>query len=218
MRSPVRIKHEFVEFIPKEREDGVLYISIPYATAVHNCFCGCGLKVVTPISPVGWQLTFDGETVMLWPSVGNWSFPCHSHYVIRHDTVFWAGNMSRDEIERGRDRDRDARNRHYGTQTITPVKARKTSRTQGVEDLVRAVLANISIPYGEHVIEDVCLAIEYNQSWFNAYGQLRNALGRDVVNNWIGQYTKRLTGLNTDRQVSATRSKIIGSYTRLIPP
>jgi hypothetical protein len=44
MRSPVNIRHEFVEFIPKERQEGVLYVSIPYATAVHNCFCGCGLK------------------------------------------------------------------------------------------------------------------------------------------------------------------------------
>jgi hypothetical protein len=49
MRTGVKIKHKFVEFIPKEREEGVLYVSIPYATAVHNCFCGCGLKVVTPI-------------------------------------------------------------------------------------------------------------------------------------------------------------------------
>ena len=66
MSTGVKIKHEFVEFIPKEREEGVLYVSIPYATAVHNCFCGCGLKVVTPISPVGWQLTFDGETVTFY--------------------------------------------------------------------------------------------------------------------------------------------------------
>lgn len=44
MKSVVKIKHEFVEFIPKERQEGILYISIPYATAVHKCFCGCGLK------------------------------------------------------------------------------------------------------------------------------------------------------------------------------
>ena len=95
-----KIKHEFVEFIPKERQEGVLYISIPYATAVHNCFCGCGLKVVTPISPVGWQLTFDGETITLFPSVGNWSFPCRSHYFIRRDTVVWGEDMSQYEIDR----------------------------------------------------------------------------------------------------------------------
>jgi hypothetical protein len=34
MSRPVRITHEFVEFIPKERQERVLYVSIPYATAV----------------------------------------------------------------------------------------------------------------------------------------------------------------------------------------
>lgn len=129
MRRPVRIRHEFVDFIPKERQEGVLYISIPCATAVHNCFCGCGLKVVTPISPVGWQLTFDGETVTLSPSVGSWSFPCRSHYFIRRDTVVWAGNMSQDEIEWGRARDRKARDRHFGTQAADPAEARKAKRS-----------------------------------------------------------------------------------------
>jgi hypothetical protein len=117
-----------VEFIPKEREEGVLYVSIAYATAVHNCFCGCGLKVVTPISPVGWQLTFDGETVSLHPSIGSWSFPCRTHYFIRRDTVVWAGNMSQDQIEWGRDLDWKARNRHFGTQTDDPARARKMKR------------------------------------------------------------------------------------------
>lgn len=117
MRHALKIRHEFVEFIPKERQDGVLYVSIPYATAVHSCFCGCGLKVVTPISPVGWNLIYDGETVSLWPSVGSWSFLCRSHYVIRHDTVLWAGNMSEDEIEWGRARDRAAREMHFDGHT-----------------------------------------------------------------------------------------------------
>lgn len=113
MKQPLKIKHEFVEFIPKDRADGVLYVSIPYATAVHNCFCGCGLKVVTPISPVGWQLAFDGETVSLSPSVGNWGFPCRSHYVIEHNAVLWAAEMSQKDIEWGRRRDHAARHRHY---------------------------------------------------------------------------------------------------------
>lgn len=113
MRAPVKIRHEFVEFIPKEREDGALYVSIPFATAVHNCFCGCGTKVVTPISPVGWQLSFDGESVSLSPSVGNWAYPCRSHYFIRRDTVVWAGYMTEAEIAWGRARDRSARESHF---------------------------------------------------------------------------------------------------------
>lgn len=121
MRLPFKIRHEFVEFIPKEREEGVLYVSIPYATAVHNCFCGCRTKVVTPISPVGWQLTYDGEAVTLWPSVGNWAFSCRSHYFIKQDSVVWADDMSEDEIAWGRLRDKAAREAHFdGRPNVVP--------------------------------------------------------------------------------------------------
>jgi hypothetical protein len=44
-------------FVPKVREEGVLYISIVHTTAVHHCFCGCGAKGVTPIRPTDWKLT-----------------------------------------------------------------------------------------------------------------------------------------------------------------
>lgn len=93
---------EFVEFVPKVLKPGTLYISIEYRTAVHSCFCGCGMKVVTPIRPHEWQLTYDGEAVTLYPSVGNWSFPCQSHYWLRANRVVAAGPMSLAEIDRGR--------------------------------------------------------------------------------------------------------------------
>ena len=87
MNSNAAIEHEFVELIPAELAPDVLYISIPYATAAHNCACGCGQKVVTPISRRGWSLGFDGETVSLHPSIGNYGLPCQSHYFIRRDRV-----------------------------------------------------------------------------------------------------------------------------------
>jgi hypothetical protein len=65
------LTHQFGEYVPSELADGVLYISIPYRTVVHRCLCGCGNKVVTPISPAEWQLTYDGETISLTPSIGN---------------------------------------------------------------------------------------------------------------------------------------------------
>ena len=135
MKSPFKIRHEFVGFIPNDKKKGVLYVSIPYATAVHNCFCGCGTKVVTPISPVAWHLIFDGETVSLSPSVGNWSFACRSHYVIQKDTVVWAGDMSEDEIAWGRERDRAARESFFGGQsasgrpTATPSKQQRKKKS-----------------------------------------------------------------------------------------
>ena len=113
MREERNVTHEFVEFIPKDRQEGVLYISIPFATAVHNCFCGCGTKVVTPLSPVFWKLIFDGETVSLSPSIGNWDFPCRSHYYVRRNTVVWEQDMTQEEIDWGRNRDRRARERHF---------------------------------------------------------------------------------------------------------
>jgi hypothetical protein len=35
-----------------------------------------------PISPADWQLAYDGDTVSLTPSIGNWGFPRRSHYWI----------------------------------------------------------------------------------------------------------------------------------------
>jgi hypothetical protein len=100
-----KFRHEFVEFIPKEPSEGVLYISTDYATVVHLCACGCGTKVVTPLSPAKWSLNFDGDTISLNPSIGNWQFPCRSHYVIRRNRVQWAPAWSNQQIEHGRRRD-----------------------------------------------------------------------------------------------------------------
>lgn len=99
------ISYEFVEFMPADLEGGQLYVSIQYATAVHLCACGCGTKVVTPISPAEWHLLFDGDSVSLSPSIGNWQFPCQSHYWIRHGQIKWAKPWSKEKIELGRAQD-----------------------------------------------------------------------------------------------------------------
>lgn len=79
--------HKFVEFIPEQLDDNVLYISVEYKTAAHNCACGCGSRVVTPITPSDWKLIYDGKTVSLSPSIGNWSFSCRSHYWIKNNRI-----------------------------------------------------------------------------------------------------------------------------------
>lgn len=101
----VIMKHEFVESIPSSIDENVIYISIQYSTALHKCACGCGNEVVTPLSPTDWKLTFDGESVSLSPSIGNWEFPCQSHYWIKRNRVEWAGQWSKKEIEEGRQQD-----------------------------------------------------------------------------------------------------------------
>lgn len=109
-----RLTPTFVEYIPERLSDGVLYVSMAYATAAHNCACGCGREVTTPISPTDWQLQFDGVSVSLSPSIGNWEFPCRSHYWIRRNAVVGSGDMSSAQIERGRRRDRVAKQAYYG--------------------------------------------------------------------------------------------------------
>lgn len=107
------LKPQFVEFIPEELQNGVLYISMPYATATHLCCCGCGKEVVTPFTPTDWRMTFDGF-VTIHPSIGNWSFKCRSHYWIARNRVKWAGDMDQQKIDAGRLRDRQAKDQYYG--------------------------------------------------------------------------------------------------------
>lgn len=102
MMKIMKVKHEFVKSVPQELEKGTVYVSIDYATVIHQCCCGCGGEVVTPLSPTDWHLSFDGQTVSLYPSIGNWSFPCQSHYWIRNNQVVWAPKWSKDRIERNR--------------------------------------------------------------------------------------------------------------------
>jgi len=116
---PSRVKHAFVEFVPDELERATLYVSMEYGTVVHICLCGCGNPVVTPLSPTDWRLIYDGDTITLAPSVGNWSFPCQSHYVIRRSEVTWAGPMSREQIESTRDKDRCTKQAYYGAATAS---------------------------------------------------------------------------------------------------
>ena len=80
MKQPTVLDTEFVMSIPDSLAERTLYVSMEYATVTHKCCCGCGLEVVTPLSPTDWKLTFDGVSVSLDPSIGNWSFPCRSHY------------------------------------------------------------------------------------------------------------------------------------------
>lgn len=103
----------FVEYIPKQLEEGVLYVSMGFATASHRCFCGCGMKVVTPLSPTDWRLIFNGDAVSLEPSIGNWSYPCRSHYVLRGNRVLWAGSMTSARIDMIRAHDRAAKDRYF---------------------------------------------------------------------------------------------------------
>lgn len=97
----------FTKSIPATPDPQTLYVSLEYRTAVHLCACGCGTKVVTPLGPNDWVLTFDG-TVSLRPSVGNGQQPCRSHYYIRHDQIEWLPRISARATDAALTRDRAA--------------------------------------------------------------------------------------------------------------
>ena len=107
------IQHKFVEYIPDILEDNILYISIEYRSAAHNCICGCGNRVVTPITPTQWKLTFDGRSVSLNPSIGNWNFDCKSHYWIENNQIKLASKWSDEKIEASRKADVVKKKKYY---------------------------------------------------------------------------------------------------------
>jgi hypothetical protein len=103
----------FTDRFPNPMEEGRLYVSMTLAIAGHLCCCGCKTEVVTPLSPTDWTLIFDGDTVSLDPSIGNWSFHCQSHYLIVRGAVHWAPKWSKERIRLGRYRDRFAKERYF---------------------------------------------------------------------------------------------------------
>ncbi len=94
-----QVTHRFVTHVPSPLEDGVVYVSIEFGTVIHKCCCGCGDKVVTPLTPVDWTLIYDGQSISLQPSIGRWDAPCRSHYWIRNNRVMWSTQWSRDKVE-----------------------------------------------------------------------------------------------------------------------
>lgn len=110
------ITHRFVDLIPEQLEDGVLYVCIQYETVSHLCLCGCGNEVVSPLHPQQWSLTFDGTAVSLAPSIGNWSFPCQSHYWIKRNQVHWAKGLTTEQIHKLRTRDQRLLEDHFEAQ------------------------------------------------------------------------------------------------------
>lgn len=138
MSRQTQLQAEFVEFIPERLEPGKLYISRRYSTATHLCCCGCGLEVVTPLNPAKWRFTERKGKVSLYPSIGNWSFPCRSHYWITEGRVQWAGAMSPEMIAAVQSRDqRDAEINAQISQRFSPVRRRAGEMLAKVIRLLR---------------------------------------------------------------------------------
>lgn len=130
------LRHEFVDHIPDEIDDGVLYVSLRFGTVVHRCVCGCGQEVVTPLGPAEWQLTYDGESISLAPSVANWSLPCQSHYWIKDGSVRWARRRMGDGASRTRQESRNRRDEYFRSRSAsaTREKGGRDSRLGSIKD------------------------------------------------------------------------------------
>ncbi|WP_461304661.1 DUF6527 family protein [Aureisphaera sp.] len=101
--------------MPDQIEEGTVYISLEYGAVIHLCACGCGEEVNTPLSPTDWKLAYDGKNISLFPSIGNWSFKCRSHYWIEDSEVVWAKTWSESRIKRNRTFDKRIKSKYYGS-------------------------------------------------------------------------------------------------------
>lgn len=82
----IEVTYKKVLFMPdyEDFEDNVIYISDRYGTAIHKCMCGCGEKVVTPLSDKMWRYQIDkSDRISMQPSVSNYQTPCKSHYIFQ---------------------------------------------------------------------------------------------------------------------------------------
>jgi Family of unknown function (DUF6527) len=98
------ISPQYVDYIPRELEDGMLYISKQFQTASHRCCCGCGTKIVTPLRETEYTLLERNGLVSLLPSIGR---------------VVWASKMTQEQIRRGRAYDDALKEAHF-TKTELP--------------------------------------------------------------------------------------------------
>ena len=122
MLTVTQFEPRFVKTIPRELALGTLFVSMEYGIVVHSCCCGCGNEIVTPLTPTDWRLEFDGESISLRPSIGNWSLPCRSHYIIRRNKVIECEDWGEAEIEAELQRNAKAKNAFYSQKSkIEPV-------------------------------------------------------------------------------------------------
>ncbi len=98
-----KMKIAFVDRIPVNINEGILYICLDCNVIVHLCACGCKEKVVLQIHPDFWKMIYDGEKISLWPSIGNFQYQCGSHYYIKNNKVIWC-DTENNKISKSRKR------------------------------------------------------------------------------------------------------------------
>ncbi len=88
MSKVLEFSIEFIELMPEEIEEGILYISLVYSTTCHKCFCGCGVETFAPLGEHHWKLENLDGIVSLTPSLKQ-RLECQSHYYLTENKVIW---------------------------------------------------------------------------------------------------------------------------------
>jgi len=91
----IHVKHVFVEHLPVDLEEVVIYIVRGFFAA-HNCLCGCKKRIVMPLCKNGWQLSENHGMISFYPSIENHQFPCRSHYRITNSVVHFITKKKRE--------------------------------------------------------------------------------------------------------------------------
>lgn len=102
-----------VHYLPKELEEGILYVSGEFGVAGHLCPCGCRNKIITPLDTTEWSFKEVNNKPSLFPSIGNWQLPCKSHYWITDGEIEWSYQWSKEQIIEGREAEEEKRRSHY---------------------------------------------------------------------------------------------------------
>jgi hypothetical protein len=108
-----RIELERVHYMPMELSPGILYVSEEFNVAGHLCPCGCGNKIITPLTPTEWSFAVDEGKPSLYPSIGNWQLPCRSHYWIIAGEIEWSHQWTDKQIKAGRMAEEKRRRSYY---------------------------------------------------------------------------------------------------------
>ncbi len=108
-----RIKLLKVHYLPKELEEGFLYVSKEFGVAGHLCPCGCRNKIITPLDPSEWSFKEIKSKPTLYPSIGNWQLPCKSHYWIINGEIEWSNQWSEEQIKEGSEAEEVKRKLYY---------------------------------------------------------------------------------------------------------
>ena len=138
-----KLNHVFIDKIPDELEEGILYVSPRFRVIMHLCCCGCKEKVVTPLSPARWKMTFDGNTISIYPSIGNWNSDCQSHYWIQKSEVEWSRAWTDDVIAEGKSFEREKRKEYYKEANIAITAEYETVKAPNKVEKKRSLLLRI---------------------------------------------------------------------------